>query len=81
MRESRETQFLKQRRERHLLEQTEVFIVRIWFEPREIRDGQVIWRGIIEHLPSGNKKYLAKLEEVTAFIKPFLEGRGKNMEE
>ena len=26
------------------------FIVRIWIEPREVKDAEPIWRGVIEHV-------------------------------
>jgi hypothetical protein len=30
------------------------------------------WRGVIEHVPSGQRRYLNHLEDVTAFIAPYL---------
>ncbi len=47
---------------------THVFIVRIWSEPREIEDAPVEWRGVVEHLFSGDKHYLKDLAEIITFI-------------
>jgi hypothetical protein len=36
---------------------------------------------MIEHLPSGNKKYMTGLEDILRFIRPYLEALGANTEE
>ena len=48
------------------------FIVRFWLEPREIEDAKPVWRGVVEHVPSGRKLYLKNLEEIKVFIKSYL---------
>jgi hypothetical protein len=52
---------------------TRVFIVRIWFETREIKDAPPAWRGMIEHVPTGKRRYFADLSDLTAFIESFVE--------
>lgn len=57
-------------------ENTQVFIVRIWREPREIARAAPAWRGVIEHVPSGDRSYLKDLDEIPALIAPYLESMG-----
>lgn len=38
-------------------EEAHAFIVRIWREPREIDDAASEWRGMIEHVESGERRY------------------------
>lgn len=63
-----------------LEEKTQVFIMRIWIEPREISGAQPQWRGMLEHLPSGNKHYLTNLLELPRIIAPYLRALGINPE-
>ena len=56
---------------------THAFIVRFWLEPREIQGERPLWRGAIEHVPSGRKFFLKSLDEVTAFIESYLPGINK----
>ncbi len=58
----------------------QVFIVRIWCEPREIEGKLPEWRGEIENVHSGERRYLKNLAEITPFIKPFLEKMGVRVE-
>ena len=48
------------------------FIVRIWAEVGDQRDPE--WRGHITHLPSARRKNIQNLEEIPAFIKPYVAG-------
>ncbi len=57
-------------------ENTQIFIVRIWREPREIARAAPAWRGVIEHVPSREKSYLRDLDEIPALIAPYLESMG-----
>ena len=43
---------------------THVFIVRIWLEPREIEGAEPERRGVIEHLPTGARRYIRDLKEI-----------------
>jgi hypothetical protein len=53
---------------------TQVFIVRIWLEPRDIENATAEWRGVIEHLPTGERRYVKDLGELQAFMATYLEG-------
>lgn len=55
------------------------FIVRIWLEHREIAGTPVTWRGSIEHVASGRVKYLAHLNELAQFIRPYLEAMSASL--
>jgi hypothetical protein len=52
------------------------FIVRVWLEQREVEAAPVEWRGSIEHVASGNVKYLTNLDEIARFVRPYLEAMG-----
>ncbi|GAB4280622.1 MAG: hypothetical protein Kow0092_36230 [Deferrisomatales bacterium] len=45
-----------------------VFIVRLWREPREIEGAEPLWRGVIEEVRSGQRRYFDELEEIVGFI-------------
>jgi hypothetical protein len=55
-----------------LEDNTQVFMVRIWLETREIEDAPLAWRGVIEHVPSRQRRYFSELSEVTKFVGSFL---------
>jgi hypothetical protein len=48
------------------------FIVRFWLEPREFENAKPIWRGVVEHVDTGEKLYLKNLEEVKKFMVSYL---------
>lgn len=50
---------------------THVFILRIWREERVAKEGIPIWRGVIEHIPQGERRYVDSLDEIETFIEPF----------
>jgi hypothetical protein len=52
---------------------THSFVVRIWREPREAPDACPLWRGMIEHVMTGRRRYLSDLTEVTEFIRQQLD--------
>ena len=43
-----------------------LFVVRIWFEPSAATGDA--WRGCVEHVPSGSRRYFAALDELLAFV-------------
>jgi hypothetical protein len=51
---------------------THTFIIRIWREPREPAGRPFRWRGVIEHMASGQSHYLTHLSEIPEFIVPYL---------
>lgn len=59
-----------------LEDSTQVFIVRLWFETRELEDAPLAWRGVVEHVPTGQRRYFADLTELTVFVGSFLEDSG-----
>lgn len=48
------------------------FIVKIWVEETAEEAGEIIWRGHVTHVPSGERRYLRTLDDVSAFIEPYL---------
>lgn len=57
-----------------------VFIVRIWREPREVEGALPEWRGVIESTQDNQRRYLKSLDEIIAFIFPYLEKMGVKLE-
>lgn len=57
-------------------ETTHSFIVRIWIEPREIKDADAKWRGVIEHVGSGDRVYFDQLERIAIQISTYIEAIG-----
>lgn len=53
-------------------DQTEAFIVRIWVEPRELPHAPPLWRGVVEHVYSGERRYIRSLQDVVEFIAAYL---------
>ena len=56
------------------------FIVRIWREDSGKHSKKAKWRGHITHVPSGERRYLNNLDDIAAFIVPYLEGTGTKIE-
>ena len=53
-------------------ESRQIFIVRIWLEPRELEGAAPQLRGTIEHVPSGMRRSVKALTEITDFIRAWL---------
>jgi hypothetical protein len=53
-------------------EDTQVFIVRFWRESRELAGARPIWRGSVEHLPSGKRVYVKNFKEVESVMSSFV---------
>lgn len=58
---------------------THSFVVRVWLEPREIEGAAPVWRGVIEHVQSGKRRYLKNLNEITGFITSCIPGMRREM--
>ena len=56
--------------------QRQSFIVRVWLEETVEEAGTATWRGHITHVPNGAQRYIKGLDEIPAFIAPYLEGMG-----
>ena len=48
---------------------TQVFIVRLWRERREIEGAAPEWRVMIEHVPTGDRRYLRHVTQINDFMK------------
>ena len=55
---------------------THSFIVKIWLEATAEEAGRASWRGHITHVPDGERRYVKGLNEIPAFIAPYLEEMG-----
>ena len=49
------------------------FVIRIWRETQDEQDDGGIWRGHITHVASGARRYFDNLDEIAAFIGPYLQ--------
>lgn len=49
------------------------FIIRIWCEPREIEGASSKWRGVIEHVLTGERYYFQNLDDILTFLVFYLE--------
>jgi hypothetical protein len=52
------------------------FLVRIWLEETALESRPASWRGHITHVPSGKRLYLTSLDDIKAFIFPYLDDMG-----
>lgn len=57
-------------------ETAQSFVVKIWVEETDGTARRARWRGHITHVPSAERRYLRTLEDVTAFMVPYLERMG-----
>ena len=62
-------------------EKTQVFILRFWLEPREIEGAQQFWRGMIEYVPTGERRYFHRIDEIPKIIIPFLKISDMNLDQ
>ena len=58
-------------------EDTQVFIVRFWRETRELEGAHPIWRGSVEHVPSGQRVFVKGFKEIEGIMSSFVPGAGK----
>lgn len=55
---------------------THVFVIRMWREPREMEGKQSEWRGVIEHVETRERRHVRALREITMFLATYIiEGR------
>jgi hypothetical protein len=59
---------------------TQVFILRFWLEPREIEGAEPEWRGVVEHVQSGERRYFQNLEVMLSFISKYFDRLSKQNE-
>jgi hypothetical protein len=55
---------------------THSFITKIWLEESADEARRAVWRGTITHVPSGTRRYLCHLDDIAAFVVPYLERMG-----
>ena len=55
---------------------THSFILRFWLEPRELENAKPIWRGVVEHVASGQRRYLQDLDDIKGFVASILQDKG-----
>lgn len=60
---------------------THSFIIKIWLEETAEEAGVALWRGRVTHVPSGERRYISDLDEIRAFIVPYLEKMGVKFKE
>ena len=46
------------------------FIIKLWLED-EGGEARLAWHGYITHVPSGTRRYLKRLSDITDFIKQY----------
>ncbi|MBP1468355.1 hypothetical protein EYB53_021770 [Candidatus Chloroploca sp. M-50] len=55
---------------------THSFIVKIWREQTDEATKKALWRGYITHIPSGERRYVRRLADVTDVIQQYLDRLG-----
>jgi hypothetical protein len=55
---------------------TTSFVVKVWLEQPAESGSDAVWRGHITHVPSGTRRYVKNLSEITEFIVPYLRDMG-----
>ncbi len=53
-------------------ELTHVFIVRFWREPRELETVPPEWRGVVEHVKSGERRFVQHPQDVARAVAAYL---------
>jgi hypothetical protein len=51
---------------------THVFVIRMWREPREIEGKESEWRGVIEHVATRERCHVRALHEITIFLAAYI---------
>ena len=57
-------------------EETHAFILRFWREPRTLEGSEPVWRGVIEHVPTGRRHYVKDLNELVLFVISYVREMG-----
>jgi hypothetical protein len=61
-------------------ETTQAFVVRIWLEPRQKKNAQPVWRGVIERVDNGDRVYFDQLEKMNIYFAKYLREIGIKVE-
>jgi len=60
--------------------QVHSFIVKLSLQEAGDETGRIVWHGYVTHVPNGERRYLTKLSDITAFIADYLESVGVEKE-
>ncbi len=52
---------------------THSFIVKFWLDEQDPDDNNIVWRGHITHVATGQRKYYNNLREMNGFLIPHLQ--------
>jgi hypothetical protein len=50
------------------------FIIKLWLEDAGGKGKEKVWRGYITHVPTGARRYLKDLSDISEFIREYLDG-------
>ena len=62
--------------ESYFEETTRTFVLRVWKESREIKGASPTWRGMIQHVSTGERRYFADAGELTRYLERHLDELG-----
>jgi len=54
--------------------------VKVWLEETDQPENQAEWRGHITHVPSGRRRYVRELNEISVFIGMYLKEMGARLD-
>ena len=49
------------------------FIIKLWLEADSDKGEPNIWRGYITHVPTGDRRYVKRLSDMTDFVQEYLD--------
>jgi hypothetical protein len=49
-------------------ERSHTFVVRIWEERRDVEDAPTTWRGRVDDVRTGTRRYFTSLEDMVAYL-------------
>ncbi|HXI25706.1 MAG TPA: hypothetical protein VNG71_17700 [Pyrinomonadaceae bacterium] len=49
------------------------FIIKLWLEADCSKSEPNVWRGYITHVPTGDRRYLKGLSDITDFVQEYLD--------
>ncbi len=55
--------------------ETDIFILRIWFERRDLPGAQPAMRGVLEQVTTGKRAYFARLQDIPAILKGYFQDK------
>ncbi len=56
-----------------LEDRSAAFILRVWCEPDRSSRPSPVWRGSIEHVPSGRRVFFNECGAIVAFVRPYID--------